>query len=450
MFSKIGSYAKSLLQAWFGDFTREELKKFLLLSFIFFFTIGVYWLIRVTKDSVFMTVVGADYIPMAKWASLFMVVPLVMFYGYLVDKFPRHRVFYALCGIYGVLGILFAYFINHPTIGMANTQADPFRFIGWAYYIFVESFGSIMVALFWAFAADTTTPESAKRGYGLIAMGGQIGGIVGPLVVERQSAQLGTAVVIALGAVAIFMIAVMVRLFIGMVPADQLRGYQAKEEASSPKAAKPKVSFGEGLSLMFSQPYLLGIFAVISIFEIVVTIFDFQFKVLASQAVTGDALTKFLGGYGVMVNTVSLLCLLLGVNNISRKLGLTVSLALLPVIIAFATVILNVSLSLQVAFWIMVVSKALNYALNQPAKEQLYIPTSKDAKYKAKAWIEMFGSRGSKALGSGINMLKGPLGAYFAMFAMSTSLGLCGVWFLVALFLGRTHKSAVDNNQVVC
>lgn len=449
MYSRIGSYAKSLLQAMFGDFSREELKKFLILSFIFFFTIGVYWLIRVTKDSVFMTVVGSDYIPWAKWVSLFAVVPLVMFYGLLVDKFPRHRVFYALCAFYGGLGLLFAYLLHHPTIGMPNTQADVWRLVGWFYYVFVESFGSIMVALFWAFTADTTTPESAKRGYGLIAMGGQLGGIFGPLVVERFSESLSTGVVIGLGALAIFMIAVMVYWFMSAVPADQLRGYQAKEESTT--KTKAKVSFGEGLGLMLSQPYLLGIFVVISIYEIVVTIFDFQFKVLASQFATGDALTKYLGGYGVMVNTMSLVCLLLGVNNISRKLGLTVSLALLPVIIAFATIVLNVSLSLTVAFWIMVLSKALNYALNQPAKEQLYIPTSKDAKYKAKAWIEMFGSRSSKALGSGINMLKPILGTqYFVIFAMMSSLGLCGVWFLVALFLGRTHKQAVDQNKVVC
>lgn len=449
MYSKIGSYAKSLLQTMFGDFSREELKKFLILSFIFFFTIGVYWLIRVTKDSVFMTVVGSDYIPWAKWVSLFAVVPLVMFYGFLVDKFPRHRVFYALCAFYGGLGLLFAYLLHHPTIGMPNTHADVWRLVGWFYYVFVESFGSIMVALFWAFTADTTTPESAKRGYGLIAMGGQLGGIFGPLVVERFSENLSTGVVIGLGSLAIFMIAVMVYWFMSAVPAEQLRGYQAKEETAT--KAKPKVSFGEGLSLMLSQPYLLGIFVVISIYEIVVTIFDFQFKVLASQFATGDALTKYLGGYGVMVNTMSLVCLLLGVNNISRKLGLTVSLTLLPVIIAFATIVLNVSLSLTVAFWIMVLSKALNYALNQPAKEQLYIPTSKDAKYKAKAWIEMFGSRSSKALGSGINMLKPILGShYFVIFAMMSSLGLCGIWFLVALFLGRTHKQAVDHNKVVC
>ena len=47
----------------------------------------------------------------------------------------------------------------------------------------------------------------------------------------------------------------------------------------------------------------------------------------------------------------------------------------------------------------MVFSKGLNYALNQPSKEQLYIPTTPETKYKVKAFMEMFGSRGSKAVG---------------------------------------------------
>ena len=51
----------------------------------------------------------------------------------------------------------------------------------------------------------------------------------------------------------------------------------------------------------------------------------------------------------------------------------------------------------HVLFWIMVVAKAINYALNGPALKTLYVPTSHDVKYKSQAWIETFGSRGSKA-----------------------------------------------------
>ena len=44
--------------------------------------------------------------------------------------------------------------------------------------------------------------------------------------------------------------------------------------------------------------------------------------------------------------------------------------------------------------------KACSYALNNPTKEILYQPTSAAVKYKAKSWIDIFGARGSKALGS--------------------------------------------------
>ena len=46
--------------------------------------------------------------------------------------------------------------------------------------MFVESFGSLIVALFWAFATDITSPESGKKGFSLVVMIGQIGGILGP------------------------------------------------------------------------------------------------------------------------------------------------------------------------------------------------------------------------------------------------------------------------------
>ena len=56
--------------------------------------------------------------------------------------------------------------------------------------------------------------------------------------------------------------------------------------------------------------------------------------------------------------------------------------------------------SLWVVFSAMMLLKGFSYALNNPTKEMLYQPTSLDVKYKSKSWIDIFGARGSKALGS--------------------------------------------------
>jgi len=55
---------------------------------------------------------------------------------------------------------------------------------------------------------------------------------------------------------------------------------------------------------------------------------------------------------------------------------------------------------LYVLFSSLVILKGLSYALNNPAKETLYIITSTDVKYKVKSWIDMFGQRMAKGVGA--------------------------------------------------
>lgn len=445
----------STIKTWWGEFSKEELKKFSLLAGIFCFTIGVYWLLRPIKDGVFNAYVGAEFIPYAKWVSLAVVIPLIILYSKLVDAFPRQRVFYALSTVFAVISLALALFMLHPELGIHKTVpllGHPNlvgQLIGWACYVFVEAFGSIMVALFWAFAADTTTPDAAKKGYAVIAFGAQTGGVLGPLLVATQAERLGLPTLLIVGSIAMLCIAGMVWYFMTVTPKEQLAGYQAAGAHAKPKE---KTSFLSDMKLFLSQPYLLGIFAVISLFEVIVTIFDFYLKYYASLEITGaNAYTAYMGTFGVYTNIVAWICVAVGVNNIGRKLGLSVALVVMPIIVGIAALVLASASTLTIAFWIMVFCKGLNYALNQPSKEQLYIPTTPETKYKVKAFMEMFGSRGSKALGSAINALKRFMSVEgFILFSTVASLGMVGVWLYAAMYLAKTHKKAIAEKRVVC
>ena len=46
-----------------------------------------------------------------------------------------------------------------------------------------------------------------------------------------------------------------------------------------------------------------------------------------------------------------------------------------------------------------------SYSINQSAKEVLYVPTTREEKYKAKAFIGMFVQRFAKALAVGLSLL---------------------------------------------
>ncbi len=452
----------------FGNFEREEFKKFLRMGLIFAFVLGSYWTLRALKDSVLIDLISKTAQPVAKTISLLCLFPILMFYTRLFDRYPREKVFYMLATTYTVLTIVFGLLILSP-IGQAPADVIASRtgllyygtkILGYAWYVFVESYGSLVVSLFWSLASDTTGPESAKRGFPLVVAIGQIGGIIGPKYVTRLPKLFGfmtSSISILVGAFLIFSLVYLMKYFLRSTPKELLVSFHGKNEEKIEEEQEP--GFLEGVRLIWKHKYLLGIFTVVSFYEIIVTIFDFHFKYMAGSVYAGPELGAYLGQYGSYVNTVALVCLLLGVSNITRYLGVGVALALMPLIVAGALFgFLSVN-SLQFLFWLMVGSKAINYALNGPAMKQLYIPTTPDVRFKAQAWIETFGSRGSKGLGSGFNMLLEPLKKNMGEIAgrmrhiwLSAYLGfaLVAIWFFIALFLGRTYKQAVDQKKVVC
>lgn len=452
---------KRIAATLWGNFESwDELKKFGLLGTIFGLIIGTYWAFRPIKDSIFNAIVGVNFQPVAKWLSLIIIIPLILAYGKLIDRYPRQKVFYILTCAYGIMSLLFAWFFMDPVYGLPNTVADPLRLIGWLWYVYVESFGSLIVALFWAFATDITPEESAERGFPLIALFGQTGNILGPLLLNAERwGFVNSAPIVGIIAAMIFGMALLMWVFMFVTPKSQMKGYVAKLTAEQ-KKEEAEPGFFEGLKLLVSKPYLLGIFLIISIYEIIVTVFDYHLKAMSkAQFPTEIGQASYLTQYAVTTGIVATLCVLFGINNIQRKLGMKASLIMMPLLVTVAIVVLKFRPMLDVVFYIMVLAKAVNYALNQPTMKQLYIPTTKETKYKSQAWIEMFGSRGSKAAGSGINIFRGVFtqkygaAAGISMFlTMSSviSLSLILAWLFIVAYVSKAFDRAIKNKEVVC
>ncbi len=450
----------------FGDFEKEEFKKFLRMGLIFALIIGIYWTLRPLKDAVFIQLVDKLHLPYAKTVSVLALLPLVMFYTKLLERTSREKMLVILPAFYGLTVLCFAFlmtFAQAPATEIAARSIGPYvatKALGYSWYFFVESFGSLVVALFWAFAADTTEPTSAKRGFPLVVALGQIGGIVSPYTIGGLPHRLGfhtdALSMVCLGFL-ILTIIPLVRYFLKSTPKELLASFHGKNEEDVEKEQEP--GFLEGLKLMLKHRYLIGIFAANFFYEVIVTIFDFNFKIAAGNQYTGVALSNYLSLYGSSVNIVSLLCLLLGISNITRFLGVGVALAAMPLIVGLALFGFLTLDSLTFLFILMVGSKAVNYALNGPALKQLYIPTTPDVRFKAQAWIETFGSRASKEAGSIFNMLMTPLQSafgtslgrsYYLMLSGALGFPVLVCWFIAAVYLGRTFKNAVESKRVVC
>lgn len=148
------------------------------------------------------------------------------------------------------------------------------------------------------------------------------------------------------------------------------------------KTAAP-TSFLEGLYLIYRSPYVLGICVISTFAEVVSTIMDFQMKLIAQQTYVEPAdFAAFMGRFGQVANMTSLLFALIGTNTFLQRCGLSVCLVLFPLATASLVVLVWLFPNLWVLFAGMVSLKALGYALNGPAREMLYIRTSRDIKYK--------------------------------------------------------------------
>jgi len=323
---------------------------------------------------------------------------------------------------------------------LENTDSSPDRLLGWVLYFGIESYGSICVALFWSFVTSSTNSTSAKKGYPMIVTGGQIGSIIGPSM-ATASEYLSIPTLFVIAVIEIVFVISLTRYYMVKIGNEELANHSV-ETAEKKKTTGLLV----GLKLLLTEKYLMGIFALSTIYEIVGTIMDYQMKVLATEEhTTTESFTAFLGTFGVAVNTTSFCISLLGTSYLLRRFGLRICLLIFPISVGLILMLVFMVPSLTVIFISQVFLKGLSYAINNPSKEMLYIPTSPDVKFKVKSWIDMFGGRSAKALGG---VIVAPLkGSTELLLHVGTLVGLAWVlvWGLSALFVGKTwHRMTLE------
>eukprot|EP01035_Chromulina_nebulosa_P019274 gene19274-25131_t len=375
--ARASEYLEKVTNKVTGDLSGEDLIRVLWLSATLFFVVGGYWLLRSLKDPIMSVIDGVEYIPQAKIASLFVVFGLVIVYNKLLDILPKHQLFYLMGATYGVLFLIMGLLLLHPTIGLANTKSDPSRLLGWISYVTIESFGSMVVQAYWALVNASVDVHFAKKNFGLIVAGAQIGSILGPTV-ATQASVIGIPALYLGGSFVMFLMIGAMYLYV------QRFGVPAEEEndKSIKKSSGKEEGIMEGFYLFYDHDYVKGIFCISSLFMINVTVIDYMMKVLAKERYATlhpndpqlaiREFASFMGYFGQTTNSISFLFSLF--------------------VWIFPTI--------WVVFAVMMIIKGMSYALNNPTKEILYQATSTSIKFKCKSWIDTFGQRSAKATGS--------------------------------------------------
>jgi AAA family ATP:ADP antiporter len=435
---------------------------FLSLTFLLMSSCLVIW--RPLKMAVFSKMIGAYHVPDAKLYSLFFIIPLILLYSKLVDWLRRHHLLYCFTIFHAVGGLIFAYLLAHPVYGIANTEINTNRWIGWFFYFFMESFDAFFSTTFWSFADSVNNPKDAKNYYGFFVSGSKIGGIVSAgllyLLLTTSSTQnqivfLPGALVV--GSLLLLAAALAIRQLVKTVPDDVMHGYEAAYKFETQKKPESQSflqslrSSVDGLLIMIKRPYVLGIFSLVAFYEIMIVIFDWWVALHADAASpTVGSMTAYYAFYYFLMNLVGLVISFFGTTPLLRVVGARVSLFLFPIMCLGLLFITYLFPTANMFFVVLVGLRSLNYALNHPTREVLYIPTTKDIKFKAKTWTDAFGSRIAKSFGSVFNVtLKGATPAVALLSSLSLSFGLTFLWIIIVYFLGKTLQDAIDNKKVI-
>jgi AAA family ATP:ADP antiporter len=286
---------------------------------------------------------------------------------------------------------------------------------------------------------------------------GQLGLILGTSAVERYSSCAGLGMLLMIGGGLILSIPLLISLFTFIVPLTKV---QSAQDVAAKKSGGTGVL--EGFRLLMRYPYVAGLFVVTTAYEVIGTIVEYQmgscFTLVHPSSLDGGAgFAAFKAMNGRIIGFLSLFFALFGAGIFMRKFGLKFCLAAFPIIIG---VVVAVSFGFHlmgsgpdVMMWVffvaVVIFKGLSYALNNPSKEVMYIPTSKDVKFKAKSWIDGIGGRASKGAGA---LVTGSLGGSLPLLLVAgtgISLGIVALWTMVALYVGNTFNKLQAENKII-
>lgn len=401
-----------------------DLRKHGALATLFFLIIGSFWLLGSLQEPIFYHLVGRQYHPQVNIIAFFAIIPLMFAYLAALQHWGATRVFVGASLGYAAFFSVAAFLLQHPTIGLANTQPEVTRLLGWLIYAIIKTYGSFLVTLFWTFATSITTVDEAKVTFPAIFAVAQLGSIGGShLACYAQEWGIPALMYGAAGAMLI-----MAWLFYAVQ-----KQYVPMRMARTPSSVKELFS---GARLLLQRPHLRYIFVVSTAFLIVTAFYDYQMHYLAHQMYpTVESFAWFKGMYGKVVNGFTLLFALGGTQALLRFFGVRWCLLLYPLLTAGVVFLMWQWPTLFVVAGGMVALRGLSFALNNPAKEILYIPESPEVRFKVKSWIDMIGYRFAWALGSGLtDLVKEPI--VFAVNASGVmSLGVLAIWVPCAWYI---------------
>ena len=299
--------------------------------------------------------------------------------------------------------------------------------VGIPFFLWVGIFNMLVVAQFWAFANDIYTENEGKRLFPVVGVGASLGAWVGSTLVARLSKRLDPYELMLLAAV----------LLGGCLA---LTYWAHTRESHRTKRVPEKMDKAGGFQLVLANRYLRLIAAFVLLFTCVNSVGEYLVgRFVSEQASALDPglrkqfIAGFYGDYYSWVNMVGFLLQTFVVSRLFQWLGVGGALFVLPLIATGGYTLLAALPVLSVVRVAKILENSTDYSLNNTVRHALFLPTTRDAKYKGKAAIDTFFVRAGDLLQTGVV----DIGTRFLALTVSgfavLNLGLVALWVVLAV-----------------
>ncbi len=409
----------------------------LIASFGYFFSLlTAYYIVRPLREEMGAMLRQADPDALKNVFTYVFVVMLaaVPLFGWVVSRFPRRRVVPIVYGFFIVQLMGFWLFMPHG-------HGDVSPLLAKSYFVWVSVFNLFVISLFWSVMATYWRADQAKRLYGVIAAGGSIGALMGPMITQVFARVLGptTLLLVAAGFLAL-------ALAIALVLPTLFKTTGEVVDERPPMKLK---SLFDGAARVFADPFLLRVAAWVFLANLLSTFFyTEQLRIVGAAITDRTARVELFARVDLLVSLLTIVVQILGTASIIRRFGLGLTVASLPVSALVAYVLLAASPTLFVILAIVVAERAIHFSLSSPAAKVLWTSVEPDDKYKSQNFIDTVVYRGGDAASGWYFGALGKDGLQLGLVgiaAVSVPLAAAWCWLsfdLAKRFEARTNKTA--------
>lgn len=313
-----------------------------------------------------------------------------------------------------------------------------------AFYVWLGIFSVMVLALFWAFAADLYNLKSGQRIFPLIAAASAFGALLGSGMASDLDLRLGHQGVMGTAAALLLIPWWLSRNTERYVPTGS-RSHTLERGSDAPY---PLLA---GFQIVWRSRYL----SLIALFVIILNLINTNGEYILATFVTEEAqqlhnnytgsvdnfITLFYSQYLFLTTLLSFLIQLFLVSRIYERIGIAGALHVLPLLMIANYSVIALFPILAVVRFALVTENSLNYSLQTTTRHALFLPVEREEKYVGKHTIDTFFFRvGDVLSGSFVWIASTVVGIGIVGF-VTFNVVLAGALLVVSRAIGRRHTS---------